>query len=144
MIQKDLDYIILSQIDKTSKIAKSYSQKQFDLLGTGITIDQWLLLKIIEDSTEISQKELADKSLRDPASITRTLNILTKNGFVLRQQIPNNKRQHNLSLTMKGSDFVAAHKGMVEKQKKKSVKGFSKEELMMLNALLKRIQRNMS
>ena len=144
MIQKDIQSIILLQIDKTSKIAKSYSQKEFDLSGMEITIDQWLLLKIIAESNEISQKELADKSLRDPASITRTLDLLTKKDYVLRQPILNNKRQYNLTLTKKGNEFVEEHKEKVAQHKKKSVKGFSKDELMMLNALLKRIQKNMS
>tara|TARA_B100000809_G_C15002846_1_gene482139 strand:+ start:102 stop:536 length:435 start_codon:yes stop_codon:yes gene_type:complete len=143
MIEKDIDNIILHQIEKTGKTVKSYSQKEFDKIGLGITIDQWFLLQIIEESNEISQKELADKSMRDPASITRTLDILTKKGFVLREPIPNNKRQHSLSLTSVGDDFVKEHIDMVVKQRKKSIKGFSKEELMMLNALLKRIQKNM-
>ena len=143
MIEKDLGNTILHQIEKTGKTVRSYSQKEFDKFNLDLTIDQWLLLQIIKESNEISQKELADKSMRDPASITRSLDILAKKGFVAREPIATNKRQHRLSLTTLGNDFVVKHLDMVTMQRKKSIKGFSKEELMMLNALLKRIQTNM-
>jgi MarR family transcriptional regulator for hemolysin len=143
MNQKDLEETILSQIDKTSKITKSYTQKEFDKMDLGITIDQWFLLIIIAESTQISQKELAEKSLRDPASITRTMELLTKKDFVSREPIANNKRQYNLVLTFEGDNFVKKHKDGIDKQRQKSTKGFSKDELVMFNALLKRIQKNM-
>ncbi len=78
----DIESVILFQLDKTSKTAKQYSQREFERLGLGITVEQWILLKIIHESDDISQKELADQSFRDPASITRTLDLLHSRGFI--------------------------------------------------------------
>ena len=46
----NIENIILFQIDKTSKVSKLYSQREFDRLGMGITVEQWILLKFIEEN----------------------------------------------------------------------------------------------
>ena len=139
-----IEDVILFQIEKTSKISKVYSQRDFDRLGLGITIEQWILLKIIEEVDQISQKELAEKSLRDPASITRTLDLLSKKALIKREAIENNRRQYNIKLTSTGKKFVERNIGMVQKHRSKSVEGFTSEELKTLEGMLKRIQSNMS
>ncbi|KAA1241570.1 MarR family winged helix-turn-helix transcriptional regulator [Aquimarina sp. RZ0] len=144
MIEKDIENVVLFQIDKTSKISKQYSQREFDKIKLGITIEQWILLKIIHELRHMSQKELANKSLRDPASITRTLDILEKKELIRREQIPNNRRQYNISLTPNGANFVEKNINLITEHRKKSIEGFSKEEIETLKSFLLRIQKNMS
>lgn len=139
-----IEDVILFQIEKTSKISKVYSQRDFDRLDLGITIEQWILLKIIEQYDQMSQKELAEKSLRDPASITRTLDLLSKKGLIERRSIENNRRQYNIKLTNTGKKFVEQHIEMVQQHRSKSVEGFSADELKTLESMLKRIQQNLS
>jgi DNA-binding MarR family transcriptional regulator len=141
---KDIENVILFQIDKTSKVAKIYSQREFDQANLGITIDQWVLLKIIHELNGLSQKELAKVSLRDPASITRTLDLLQKKELVYREAIPENRRQYSICLTKNGKLFVKKNMKMVEKHRKLSTEGFSKKELKSLKSMLIRIQENMS
>ncbi len=143
MKKDEIEALIAFQIDKTNKLAKLSSQRVFDNAGLGITVDQWVLLKIIEESEQISQKELADKSLRDPASITRTLDILSKNGFIIREQIPENRRQYNIILTPIGKKFVSKHIKLVKKLRGNMIAGFTKNELVLLTSMLDRIQNNM-
>ena len=141
---EDINDVILFQIDKTSKVSKLYSQREFDKLDFGITIDQWVLLKIIEESRQLSQKELAEKSLRDPASITRTLDILQKKGFIIREALENNRRQYNIILTAEGANFVKEHMKVVKQHRAKSTEGFTTEEVEQLKSFLLRIQKNFS
>jgi len=143
MQKQNIEALIAFQIDKTNKLAKLSSQRVFDEAGLGITVEQWVLLKIIEESEQISQKELADKSLRDPASITRTLDILSKNGFIIREPIPENRRQYNIILTPTGKKFVNKHLNLVKNLRKNMIAGFSKKELETLTAMLDKIQKNM-
>lgn len=144
MNEKDINEIILFQLDKTSKIAKQYSQSVMDKLDFGLRIEQWVLLKIIHENSPLSQRELATKSLRDPASITRTLDILSKKEFITRLPIPNNRRQYNIELTNVGATFVEKNMETVKELRSLSVKDFSQEELKMLSNMLLRIQKNMS
>ncbi len=140
----DIENVILFQIEKTNKTAKQYSQKELDRLNLGITVDQWVLLKIIEESNSTSQKEIALKSVRDPASITRTLDILVKKGLIIREAIPNNRRQYNIQLTQAGEFFVRQNMPIITEQRKQSVKGFTEKELTLLSGFLLRIQKNMT
>ena len=143
MQNRNIETVIAFQLDKTNKLNKLASQRVFDQAELGITVEQWILLKIIEESNQISQKQLANKSLRDPASITRTLDILNKSGFIIREQIPENRRQYNIVLTTIGKKFVAKHIKMIKELRVKLIKGFSLKELETLTAMLKRLQDNM-
>ena len=64
----------------------------------GITVEQWVILKIVHESEALTQKELANKSFRDPASITRTMDLLEKKGLLQRDALPNNRRAYTIAL----------------------------------------------
>lgn len=138
-----IEDVILFQIEQASKASKQYSQREFERLGFGITVDQWVLLKIISEASPLSQKELATKSFRDPASITRTLDLLTTKNFIVREPILDNKRAYNICLSKAGEKFIALHMETIRKHRLKSCEGFSEKELVMLSAFLKRIRKNM-
>lgn len=139
----NVENVILFQIDKTSKVSKQYSQKEFDRLGMDITVEQWILLKIIEESDGLTQKELANKSLRDPASITRTLDLLSKKGFVERNPVEDNRRQYSISLKKKGVAFIQEYLPVIQSHRAKSIEGISQEDLDTLQQVLTKIQENM-
>lgn len=138
-----VEKVILFQIEQTSKISKIYSQREFDRLGMNITVEQWIIIKIIEENPEISQKELADKSLRDPASITRTLDLLQKRNLIDRLAIPGNRRQYNLVLTAEGKELIHNYLPIIEEHRKRSTAGLSKKEINKLSEILLKIQKNM-
>ncbi|MEQ9301727.1 MAG: MarR family transcriptional regulator [Cyclobacteriaceae bacterium] len=142
-MKDELSTVVLFQIDQTSKIAKRYSQRLFDQNDWGLTVDQWVLLKIIEQHTPISQKELSNLSMRDTASITRTLDLLEKKKYVERQAIPNNRRQYNIELTKQGHSFIERHMDKVRETREKSLEGFTEKEISVLSDFLLRIQANM-
>ncbi len=143
-MKSELTEVILFAIDQASRTGKQYSQREFDRAGLGVTVDQWVLLKIIEENRTLSQSELAEKSLRDPASITRTLDILQKKSLVTREPIPENRRQYDVQLTEEGNDFVLENMKMVEAHRAQSIEGFSEEELITLKSFLLRIQQNLA
>lgn len=138
-----LSEIALFVIEQTSKLAKQHSQRAFDEAGLGITVDQWVLLKVIEENEGLSQQELAEASSRDPASITRTLDILERKNLVQRLALPQNRRQYLIHLTREGRVFIQTHMQMVDALRRQSIAGFAPEELETLLQLLRRIQINM-
>ncbi len=138
-----LPHVLLFLIDQTSRISKQYSQKELDSRQLGITVDQWVLLKVIEENEGASQKDLAIKSVRDPASITRTLDILQKKGLIVRQLIPNNRRQYSIHLTDVGKLFIGENMDMINRHRAKSLEGFSQKEIEQFKSFLLRVQENM-
>ena len=99
-----------------------------------------VILKIIEENKELSQKELAQKSLRDPASITRTLDILQKKDFISREAIPNNRRQYNIILSDYGKTFVKKNLPIIKKHRAKSTEGLSDDEIKQLSLILSKFK----
>jgi len=110
----------------------------------GITVEQWILLKIIQENDGLTQKELADKSFRDPASITRTLDLLNKKGFVERRPVEDNRRRYSICLTKGGAKFISKYMPVINSHRSKSIDGISQDELDTLNLLLRKIQTNMT
>ena len=137
-----IEDVILFQIDLTSKVSKQYSQKEFDKLNLGITVEQWVILKIVSETEALSQKELAQKSYRDPASITRTLDLLEQKGLLSRRAIENNRRAYHIYLTKKGQKFVSDNLDLVITLRRKSTTGISQKELEALSSTLNKIQKN--
>lgn len=117
-----IEDVILFQVDLTSKVSKQRTQRDFDNLNLGITVEQWVILKIISESPSISQKELAQKSYRDPASITRTLDLLEKKDLLRRESMPENRRMHMIVLTNEGKQFIKKNMKLVQSHRIKARK----------------------
>ncbi|CAD5250515.1 MULTISPECIES: MarR family winged helix-turn-helix transcriptional regulator [unclassified Imperialibacter] len=142
-MKDDLSQVVLFMLDQTNKLAKQYSQKELDKRGAGITVDQWVLLKVIEADPGLSQRDLAEKSIKDPASITRMLDLLEKKGLIQREAIEGNRRQYMITVSKEGQKFINKHMAMVQSHRAKSLEGFSKKEVNKLKDMLLRIQGNM-
>lgn len=142
-MKNKLETVLLFVIDQTNKIARQYSQREFDLLGIDINVEQWVLLKEIEEKETLSQNELAKNTSRDPASITRTLDVLQKKSLIIREPVPDNRRQYNVRLTKEGSYFVLQNMPLINELRNKSIKGFSKAELEQLIVMLQKVQANL-
>jgi MarR family transcriptional regulator, transcriptional regulator for hemolysin len=143
-MKDNLGQVVLFMLDQTNKVAKQYSQKELDKRGADITVDQWVLLKVIESDPGLSQRDLAERSVKDPASITRMLDLLEKKGLIQRVSIEGNRRQYSVALSKEGEKFISKHMDMVQSHRNKSLEGFSKKEINKLKDLLLRIQANMS
>jgi MarR family transcriptional regulator, transcriptional regulator for hemolysin len=142
-MQNKLETVLLFVIDQTNKIARQYSQREFDSLRIDINVDQWVLLKEIEEKETLSQNELAKNTSRDPASITRTLDILQKKKLIIRESVPDNRRQYNVRLTKEGSYFVLQNMPLINEIRNRSIKGFSKSEVEQLIIMLQKVQVNL-
>jgi MarR family transcriptional regulator, transcriptional regulator for hemolysin len=143
-MNSELGTTLLFVIDQTSKLSKQFAQREFDLLKLDLTVEQWVLLKVVDERDSLSQTELAKETHRDPASITRTLDLLQKKGLIVRQSIGDNRRQYNLKLTKEGSDFVKKNMAFITDLRNISTKGLSKKEIKTLLTLLYKVQKNMS
>ena len=136
--------VIFYVIDQTAKQQKQYSQKQLDAVGAKVTVDQWVLLKTIDEFQPISQTELAAEAIKDTASITRMLDLLEKKGLVERTPDENDRRKYLIRLSKEGDYFVAQYMDLVIDLRKRGLEGFSEKEMSLLRSMLLRIQKNMS
>ena len=75
-------------LEKAIKAYRQYFQAQLKNAGFGITLDQWLVLNMIVDFVGITQTEIAERVFKDKGSITRIIDLLETNGYVVRRQHP--------------------------------------------------------
>ena len=97
-----LDQIIFYSLEKSIKLYRQFAQKSIEKKGLDITIDQWLVLKTIEDNADITQLQIAINVFKDYASITRIIEILVTKKFLERNFHSVDRRRFDLSITKLG------------------------------------------
>lgn len=137
-----LNDVVLFRIEQANRAARQYAQREFDRLGLDVTVDQWVLMNLIDEGDGLTQQELAARSHRDPASITRTLALLDTRGFIERRPDERDARAIRVSLTDTGARFVESVWPVVRAMRKRSTRGFFDDELTLLTAMLHRVQLN--
>jgi len=139
---EQLNNVVNFLLEHTVRQMRGYAQRQLDTLQTGITVDQWVLLKIVEERGNISQVDLAQVAHKDTASVTRTLDLLQKKGLIQRIDDEFDRRKYRIALTPPGLSFVTQHLPFVNQIRGRIVQGLSPEEINTLKQLLEKIRLN--
>ena len=136
----DEAYVI--QLEQALRAIKLYKKSKMKESGMQITSDQLLLIQGISLAPGINQKDLAEATFKDPASVKRSLDILLDKGYVERELVINNRREHSLQLTETGSEIIHKMLPIAIDLRAKGVKGISGEEMDVLTTVLKKLQDN--
>lgn len=139
-----IEDVIFYTLDHTFRTKQKAAQVYFDSLNMDITPEQWVVLKIIDQYSGISQKELADRAAKDTASVTRMLDILEKKGMIVREDDSSDRRKFCIVPTREGKKFIQDHLKYVKDFRKKALKDFSSEDIKQLKSLLEKMQINMN
>lgn len=133
---------VLYSIEQTIKEYRKCSQKNITKLVKDITIDQCLVLIILNNKTTTSQKEIADLIFKDYASITRIIELMVKKEYLVRSSNENDRRKFTLELTNKGEKILDLLTPEIQQNRKKALKGLSTEEINQLEKILHKIITN--
>jgi len=119
-----------------------YAQKRLKENGFTITIDQWLVLKVLTENPKMMQQEIAEKVFKDNASVTRIINLLVKAGYLIRKTNKADRRKSNLEVTLKGNQIIKEIQGLVEENRANALKGINQKELETVQKVLTQIAEN--
>ncbi len=139
-----LDEVFIYLIERTEKQTKRYANAALKNAGVEITPEQWAILKRISERAVINQREISDLTFKDPASVTRALDVLEEKGWVKRMEMENDRRAYNLFLTEAGEAMVAKITPLAQAIRAQGLKNVSTEELAQLKAVLHKIYENYS
>lgn len=109
-----------------------------------ITSDQWVIIKRISEREALNQREVAAVTGKDPASITRTLDLLVKKGWVERQAVENDRRAYQVVLTEAGAELVQQLTPLAQETREAGLLGVSDQEFSSFKATLNKIFDNVS
>lgn len=129
-------------IEEAIKTYRKFAQQNISTLGDPITLDQALILMIINEGEELSQKEIAEILFKDNASMTRMIELMVKNGYLKRSPDPKDRRRFRLNLTDKGKKTLKQLIPIVEDNRKTALQGVSQKEIRSLVAVLHKITAN--
>lgn len=89
-------------IGKTNWYMKNLLSKLLREEESGITYEQWLVLKVVSEIPGMSQTEVAERSQKDKANITRMIDVLEKCGFIERRKDEHDRRMYRIHPTKEG------------------------------------------
>lgn len=134
--------IFFNNIESALKQYKKYVQFSLTKHNIDITYDQWQVLDIIVNNGDIKQTEIAEKTSKDTASVTRIIELLNKKGYVARQTDPNNRRKLILGVSNHGEKQYHKTSAVINECTDQALSGLKEKRLKKLKKIFKTITKN--
>ncbi|MEZ0184266.1 MULTISPECIES: MarR family winged helix-turn-helix transcriptional regulator [Flavobacterium] len=132
----------LYSIEKAIKEYRKLAQKNIAKVVKDITVDQCLVLIILQQNDSISQNELANLVFKDSASITRMIELMVKNDYLTRTIHAEDRRKFNLVITEKGLKTIELIEPVIQSNRETALHGLSLKEITLLDQTLHKIISN--
>jgi DNA-binding MarR family transcriptional regulator len=133
---------VLYLIEQAIKEYRKVSQRNITKIVNDITVDQCLVLIILNKDKKISQNELANLIFKDNASITRMIELMVKKEYLNRTIHKEDRRKFNLELTEKGKKTIELLDPVILINRETALNGLSLEEINLLDKTLNKIIAN--
>ncbi|SDW05053.1 MarR family winged helix-turn-helix transcriptional regulator [Paenibacillus sp. PDC88] len=112
------------------------------LRSYSITPEQWTVVKRVFEHEGITQKELAAISDKDPATLAKVLDILEREGLIVRKTNEEDRRSYLIYITKQGVKLRNEVYEHLEQVFNKVLEGIPQDELAVFNKVLCRIEDN--
>lgn len=133
---------VLYTIEEAIKAYRKFCQDNLNQVSQNITVDQLLVLLILNRYPDLNQKEIAELVFKDYASITRIIELLVKKGYILRKIHPDDRRRFKLTLTKAGQNNLQKLTPVIENNRATALNNISINEMVQLQNTLKKIISN--
>ena len=138
----ELDEAMGYIIETTEQALKRGLRRRFRQNGYEITPYQWVILYRLWNQQGLNQTELADISLRDRPTVTRILDVMERNGLVVRKSDADDRRSYKVYLTQRGEELQDHLPPIVTDYLDSFTEGISQEEMEIAKRVLLRIREN--
>ena len=130
-------------LDRTARRVKSYAQQKFASGNFDITVDQWLILKSLDNDKYLKQKELAEITGKDNPTLTRIIDLLCKKGLTERVTHKEDRRSFTVHLTVAGSARLSELSPHVNEIRMKAWENLTEQDYEHLKMILNKIYKNL-
>ena len=144
MKEKQLQEVYIFKLERTIRQLRKYKSRHLKALGLDISSEQWVILKRLSEQSDMSQRELAKTTYKDPAAVTRTLDLLQKKELLERKASETDRRLYLVSLSRKGKKLVKDTLPEAVKIREKGTYRISKKEIDSFLKTLDKIYENFS
>lgn len=129
-------------LDRTARRVKQYAQQRFSAGNFKITVDQWLILKNLDNDRYLKQTELAELTGKDTPTLTRIVDLLCKKGLTERVIHKTDRRSFTVHLTENGKQLMNELSPKVADIRMKAWEGLSETDYEDLKRILNKIYQN--
>ncbi len=136
------DSVLFFTIEKLIKVYRKFAHEQIKKNGYDITIDQWLVLRCLQENKILSQSQVAEMLFKDVASITRIIELLVKKKYLERKIDSIDRRKFELSITSDGVKVIENVYPIVQNYRKKALEGLTKNDINNIKIDLEKIINN--
>ena len=130
-------------LERTARRVKQYAQYQFNCREFGVTVDQWSILKNLNQHADLSQKELAEYCGKDQPTLTRIVDLLVRKNLVERRANPADRRSFVVHLTTTGKQKIDMLAGNVGEIRMQAWKNLNEADFEHLKRILNTIYDNL-
>lgn len=142
MADRRLKDVLFYSLESAIKAYRRFAQVRLHEAGIDITIDQWLVLKTIHESPDVTLQQVGTAVFKDFASVTRIVQLLERKGLIRRKPHPDDGRRSELVLTRSGKSVIRRVEPIAQANRKQALDGIDAEEVARLREVLKRIVEN--
>lgn len=129
-------------LERTFRITKLSFIKVFNKLQVDITPDQWVLLDTLNNTDELSQKEISEQSFKDAATISRIIDKLEKKNLVTRKSEQKDRRKTTIKLTEKGKETVQTCQHEIDLLRQHSWQNLTEEDYENFQRIMNQVFNN--
>src|SRR3989337_2418200 len=126
---ENLEEVIFYKLENAIKTYRQLAQRNITAAGLDLTVDQWLIMKVLLEKGELKQNEIAEKVFKDAASVTRIIDLLINKEYLLREVHGNDRRRSKLKLTSKGKSILSKVQVIIQKNRKLALNEISAEKI---------------
>jgi len=108
-----------------------------------VTPEQWAILNRLSENSGLSQKEVAKRTFKDNANITRILDKLEKKGLIKRLMDKNDRRVWKIHITEEGKKVRDKVEPLAEEILKKATEGIDPKDVQTFNSAAKKMLENL-
>lgn len=130
-------------IERTSKRMKQHFQRMLKEAATDITVDQWIILQLLNKGDGISQLEIAQQTYKDAPTVTRIIDLLVSKDLLERQSDTDDRRRFNIHLTDMGHAKIEEVMPLAKQFRAKAWAGLTDEDKSQLTSYLNTIFKNL-
>ena len=123
-------------VDRVRRSLLLRLQNNFSKAGYDITSEQWMLLHLLWQEEGRSQQQLADKLVKNKASIVSMLDRLEKKNMLVRIPDKLDGRQKLIYLTRQGKSMETELEALIDENLERLQKKISREDLKKTRAVL--------
>ncbi|NKI31828.1 transcriptional regulator, SarA/Rot family [Croceivirga thetidis] len=135
-------HVLYFEIELAARKIRKFGQEIMDQNQLGITVEQWLVLKVVHEHQSINQSQIGALLVKDKPTISKMIRSLENKGVIKKMRSNLDSRAFDISLSEKGNEWMTRLMPLIEEIRFKGLKGLKNEELSTTIDVLKRVTEN--